>query len=116
MDEGFPTARLVATASVVRAGAPLPLELEVSNQTDEALRDAMAEVTLEVERGVLVTWHLSLREVAAGEHARDAVRTSEPGWTLPLNVSSGLGHFRVVLLSADGAWLSEHELVLPVEA
>lgn len=111
----YPRPRLVAIANVVVPGRPLPFELRIDNPTSEPLRGATAEVTLEVERGVLVSWSLSLADVPAQGHLADAIVTSEPAWELPLNVASGTGQFVATLYSSDGAWLNEDRVELTVQ-
>lgn len=110
----YPSPRLVPTAHTVRPGRALPIDLRVDNPADDDLRGATAEVTLEVERGVLVSWRLQLVEVPARTTVEDAMAASEPAWELPLNVAAGTGQFVVTLYAADGAWLNEDRLELPV--
>ncbi len=110
----YPYPRLVPTAEVVVPGRRLPLEVRIDNPTDDDLRGATAEVTLEVERGVLVSWRLQLTDVPAGRTVASAILVSEPEWELPLNVAAGTGQFVATLYAADGAWLNEDRLQLQV--
>ena len=111
----YPSPRLVPTAAVVMPGQPLPLQVRVDNPTSEDLIGATAELTLEVERGVLVSWQLGLAAVPAGSSLDHAIRASQPAWELPLNVAEGQGQFAIRLFGPDGAWLNEHKLELPVQ-
>lgn len=113
-DESFPRPRLVATAATVRPGRPLPLRLEVTNPRPTPLEGATAELTLEVERGVLISWQLTLRSVPPEGTVTDAVAESQPAFTLPLNVATGRGELRVVLTAADGAYLNEDRAQIEV--
>lgn len=113
---GYPTPRLVATASEVVPGRRLPLQVRLDNPGTEALRGASAELTLEVERGVLVTWDLTLTDVPAGGSCHDALARAYPAFELPANVPAGNGRFTLVLRAADGSYLDEDRLELAVRA
>ncbi len=108
------TVRLVASAAAVRPGEPLPLRIAVRNDTAGDLRAATAEVTAEVERGVLITWQVALRPVPASAECRDAHLDSSPRWWLPLNVPAGPGRWRVRLHASSGELLAEDEQELLV--
>ncbi|MCC7495673.1 MAG: hypothetical protein IT204_25205 [Fimbriimonadaceae bacterium] len=110
----WPTPLLAALAAEVRPDQPLPLQIGVANPTAQPLVDASAELTLEIERGVLLSWRLSLAPVPAGETLAAAVVASQPALRLPLNAGGGVGQFTVRLYAADGAWLNEASLRLPV--
>ncbi len=106
--------RLLAEQPTVRGGDDLPLRVELTNRSDLPLHEATAELTLEVERGVLVTWDLSLTTVRPGGLAPDAVAGSTPAFRLPLNIGAGTGRFKLTVRDSDGAWLGQDELDLPV--
>ena len=108
------TLSLTPTAEAVAPGAPLPLRLALANHTDQPLAGAVAELTLEVERGVLLTWNLTLATVPPRGRVEDAVTGAAPTFELPLNVPGGTGRFRLALTGADGGWLGAAELELPV--
>jgi hypothetical protein len=110
----WPTPQLLALAEHVAPGSPLPLRVSVDNPTSTPLAGASAELTLEIERGVLLTWNLALRVTPARSRLDDAVLNVAPAWRLPINTGAGVGHFRLVLSGSDGAWLGETELELPV--
>jgi hypothetical protein len=110
----YPTVQLVATAPAIRHGQPLPLRLRVANPTATALVGASAEVVIEVERGVLLTWNTTLAEVGPGDVRPDAVTASEPAWVLPANVPDGAGRVAVTMRAADGALLATDEIALAV--
>ncbi|MBI2302179.1 MAG: hypothetical protein HYU66_25025 [Armatimonadetes bacterium] len=94
-------------ADTLAAGAPLALEVAVENPTPHALEGASAELTLEVERGVLISWQIPIEPVPARGRRVVAVDRAEPAWALPLNVAQGVGRFRIALFRADGAYLNE---------
>lgn len=115
MSESYPIPELIATADAITPGQRLPLRLQVCNPTDEPLEGATAELTLEVERGVLITWQLSLCAVPANQTVVEAIRDSQPELLLPLNVPAGEGKLRLILKSRDGAWLNQVEMGMGVE-
>lgn len=105
---------LTATADHATTDQPLPVRVAVANDAAAPLVDATVELTLEVERGVLMTWELALAEIAAGTCAEHPVLRSEPDYELPLGHTVGDGVFRARLYSAAGAQLAEAELPMPV--
>lgn len=106
--------RLLAEQPTVRGGDDLPLRVELASRSDLPLSDATAELTLELERGVLVTWDLSLATVRPGGLVADAIAASTPDFRLPLNIAAGTGRFKLTVRDSDGAWLGQDELVIPV--
>ena len=109
-----PSIALIATASQVVPDAPLPVQVAVANPTGELLRGLSAELTLEIEKGVLLSWELILAELPPGASLDHAVLDARPRYALPRNTTSGHGQFRVRLYGLDGAQLAEAELQLPV--
>lgn len=85
-----------------RPGEPLPVEVLV-----DALAGSSIELTLEVERGVLITWNGAVDE--AGRVGW------QPALVLPLGVPAGSGALRAVLRDAAGAYLGEAEMTLATE-
>lgn len=94
--------RLDTAPRAARAGEPLPVTVIVVDPAGAAV-----ELTLEVERGVLVTWNGTVRAGVVGDWS--------PSLTLPLSVPAGLGRLRARLTAADGAWLGEAEATLATE-
>jgi len=112
--ETYPSPILQPTGAPLAAGRPLPLTLAVWNPTAQPLVGAQGELTIEVEKGVLLSWHFAVAAVAAEARCDDAITASDPAWSLPLNVQPGTAKLRVVLSAADGSYLNEHSLELPV--
>lgn len=109
-----PHLQLVPTAARVVTDQPLPVAVGVANPGDTPLRGLSAELTLEIEKGVLLSWELILADVPAGGQTDHAVLDARPAYRLPINTPTGDGVFRARLYGADGAQLAESELQLPV--
>lgn len=90
-----------------RPGQTLPLELAVENAADRPLTGGSIELTIEVEKGVLLSWNLPVPAVAAGGSVELVPATASPAFRLPLAVEPGTGRVRAVLSGPDGAYLSE---------
>lgn len=112
----YASPQLKPTGAPLVAGRPLPLDLVVDNPGGDALRGARGELTIEVEKGVLLSWQFQVAEVPAHGRCESALTSSEPEWRLPINVQPGKAKLRVVLNAADGAYLNEHTLELQVAA
>ncbi|MBI5831200.1 MAG: hypothetical protein HZB16_02695 [Armatimonadetes bacterium] len=109
-----PSLRLVATADRVTPDDPLPVAVAVVNSTGQPLHGLSAELTLEIEKGVLLSWELILADVPAGGQLDQAMLDARPAYRLPHNAAVGQGMFRARLYASDGAQLAEAELQLPV--
>lgn len=103
---GFPRPRLTSRG-VARPGQVLPLVLSVDNGSDRPLAGGAVELTIEVEKGVLLSWNLPVPAVAAGGAVELDPATATPAFVLPLAVEPGSGRVRAVLTGPDGAYLGE---------
>jgi hypothetical protein len=80
--------------------------LTVVNDSSCTFEGATAEILLEVERGVLITWKALLKPLVANSTIDDAVlETTPPDLTLPSNVDPGHGTITVTLRDQQGRFL-----------
>jgi len=92
--------------------------LTVVNDSPYTFDGVTAEILLEVERGVLITWKALLKPLVANSTIDDAIlETMPPDLTLPSNVDPGHGTITVTLRDRRGRFLgrggAEVEVIAP---
>jgi hypothetical protein len=104
----------VAERTTFTAAEPLPGTLSVVNDRAEPILDARAELFLEIEKGVMVTWRAELPPLPAESVVHNAILSSDPPHLqLPSNVPNGRALLRVLLRDRAGRRYGEN--VAPLE-
>jgi hypothetical protein len=104
-----------AERTTFTAAEPLPGTLSIVNDRAEPILDAMAELFLEIEKGVMVTWRTELSPLPAEGVVHDAILSSDPPHLqLPSNVPSGRALLRVLLRDRAGRRYGENVASLEV--
>lgn len=90
------------------SGGSLDGALTVVNNSSCTIKGATAEILLEVERGVLITWKAFLKLLMADSTIDDAIIETIPSdLTLPSNLDPGHGTITITLRDRQGRFLGQ---------
>lgn len=90
------------------SGGRLLGQLAVVNDEPEGLEGAYAEITLEVEKGTLISWRAELVTIPAFGVVSDAIRSVTQDFRLPSNMTLGPGRLSIRLFDAAGRRIAEN--------
>ena len=96
------------------SGAKVSGRLAIINDLPHALENAKAEITLEVEKGTLITWMADLITVPASDAIGQAIEEITDDFRLPSNMTLGTGRFVIRILDEDGRRIAENVDALEV--